>query len=200
MTGTEWKNSGWLDRQAQTQGVSESAAVAACHNLLAWGKHATTLAILTQIKSQKGFNALYNKSLFFYVKWIFEWNWQDVNADQSSTPLCSIFRSVIGLWVKIRHRNKAAYSESNPVQSSRSKSATCRPVLEKGVCSDLNWTAQQLQMAARKSLETISSMILNWLQPKFAHWPLGSKLGWQSQLLRQRQALAGQTWKESYAF
>ena len=37
--------------------------------------------------------------------------------------LCSIFQSVIGLWVKIWHRNKC--SVSNPVQSSRSKSTTC---------------------------------------------------------------------------
>ena len=48
---------GVSDGQAQTQGVSLSAA-AAGHNRLAWGKHATTLAILTQFKSQQGFNAL----------------------------------------------------------------------------------------------------------------------------------------------
>ena len=46
------------DGRAQTQGVSESAAVAAGRDRLAWGKHATTLAILTQFKSQQGFNAL----------------------------------------------------------------------------------------------------------------------------------------------
>ena len=34
--------------------------------------------------------------------------------------------------------------------------------------SDSNRTAQQLQMAALKSLETMSCMILNRLQPKFA--------------------------------
>ena len=39
--------------------------------------------------------------------------------------LRSIFRSVIGLRVKIWHRNKTACSESDPVQSSRSKSTTC---------------------------------------------------------------------------
>ena len=42
-----------------------------------------------------------------------------------------------------------------------------RPVRAKGVCSDLNQTAQRLQMAARKCLET-SGMILNRLQPKLA--------------------------------
>ena len=39
--------------------------------------------------------------------------------------LRSIFRSFVGFWVKIWHRNKTACSESNPVQSSRSKSTTC---------------------------------------------------------------------------
>ena len=39
--------------------------------------------------------------------------------------LRSIFRSAIGLWVKLWHRNKAACSELNPVQSSRSKLTTC---------------------------------------------------------------------------
>ena len=46
------------DGQAQTQGVSKSAAVPAGRDRLAWGKHATTLAILTQFKSQQDFNAL----------------------------------------------------------------------------------------------------------------------------------------------
>ena len=35
------------------------------------------------------------------------------------------------------------------------------PVLGKGVCSDSNQSAQLLQMAARKSLEMMSGMILN---------------------------------------
>ena len=35
------------------------------------------------------------------------------------------FLSVIGLWVKIWHRNKTTCFWSNPVQSSRSKSRTC---------------------------------------------------------------------------
>ena len=39
---------------------------------------------------------------------------------------------------------------------------------KKGVCSDLNRLAQLLQMAAGKSLETMSGMILDLLQPKFA--------------------------------
>ena len=48
-----------------------------------------------------------------------------------------------------------------------------RPIREKGVrpgvCSDSNRrTAQRLQIAARKSLETMSGVILIRLQPKFA--------------------------------
>ena len=43
-----------------------------------------------------------------------------------------------------------------------------RPVQGKGICSDSNRTAQRLQMAARKSLETMSGVILNQLHPKFA--------------------------------
>ena len=38
---------GWLNGRAQTQGVSESAAVAVGQDRLAWGKSATSLAILT---------------------------------------------------------------------------------------------------------------------------------------------------------
>ena len=42
------------------------------------------------------------------------------------------------------------------------------PVQGKGVCSDSNRTAQLLQMVARKSLETMSDVILNRLQSTFA--------------------------------
>ena len=40
-----------LDVQARTQGFFESAAVAAGRDRLAWGKRATTLAIVTQFDS-----------------------------------------------------------------------------------------------------------------------------------------------------
>ena len=49
-------------------------------------------------------------------------------------------------------------NDLNPVQSSRLKFTTCP--CEQGVCSDSNQTAQQLQMAVHKSLETMSGMIL----------------------------------------
>ena len=55
-----------------------------------------------------------------------------------------------------------------PKFAAKSVANEMRPVRGKGVCSDSNRTAQQLQMAARKSLETMSGVILNRLQPKFA--------------------------------
>ena len=42
-----------------------------------------------------------------------------------------------------------------------------QPVWGKGVCSDFNWTAQQLQMTMHKCLKILFGMILNWSQPKF---------------------------------
>ena len=59
-------------------------------------------------------------------------------------------------------------SRLQPKFAAESVANEMRPVLGKGVCSDSNRTAQQLQMAARKILETMSGMILNRLQPKFA--------------------------------
>ena len=102
--------------------------------------------------------------------------------------LRSILLSVIGLWVKIWHRNKTACSESNPVQSSRSKSTTCPG---KGICSDLNQTAQQLQIVALKSLETMSgifwidhnqSLQTNLLHMKCNVWKPCSYQCWQDKL------------------
>ena len=65
----------------------------------------------------------------FPVKWKFRWNWVQLARSYcrpKQRPLLrSTFRSYIGLWLKIWHRNKTACSESNPVQSSRSKSTTC---------------------------------------------------------------------------
>ena len=55
-----------------------------------------------------------------------------------------------------------------PKFAAKSVANEMRPVRGKGVCSDSNRTAQQLQMAARKSLETMSGVILNRLKPKFA--------------------------------
>ena len=82
---------GWSDWLAhwQTQGDSKSAAVAAGSNRLAWGQHATSLAILTQFKSQKvlmlcKFWAA-TSNFYFHVKWNVQWSWQEVVAYQSSS-------------------------------------------------------------------------------------------------------------------
>ena len=77
----------------------------------------------------------------------------------------SIFLSNIGLWVERWHRTKKHIRNWILCKAA---SLYQRPVLGKGVCSDSNRTAQRLQMAARKSLETMSGVILNRLQPKFA--------------------------------
>ena len=50
-----------------------------------------------------------------------------------------------------------------------------QPVLGQRVSSDLNRTVQWFQMAARKSFETMSGMILNRIQPKFEISQIGSK-------------------------
>ena len=79
------------------------------------------------------------------------------------SSLHSIFRSFIGVWVKIWHRNNTACSQSNLCKEA---DLNWRPVKEKGICSDSNRTAQRLQMAKRINLETLSGMILNRLKPK----------------------------------
>ena len=55
-----------------------------------------------------------------------------------------------------------------PKFAAKSVANEMRPVRGEGVCSDSNRTAQQPRMAARKSLETMSGMILNRSQPRFA--------------------------------
>ena len=156
---------------AQTQGGSQSAAVAAGHYLLACGKRATTLAILTQCESKKKFQCFVNigpqqlstSHFFCQVKWNFRWNRQEVVADQSSAHSFaqSFVHSLVSEW-KCDMETK---QHVNPVQSSR--------------CSDSNLTqlqiAQQLQIAVRKSLERClawfwidcnQSLQLNWSQLK----------------------------------
>ena len=63
-----------------------------------------------------------------------------------------------------------------------------RPARGKGVCSDSNWTAQRLQMAARKSLEKMSGMILNRSQPNLK---VCSKIGrkWNATCLMKGRLL-----------
>ena len=116
---------------------------------LAWGKHATTLVILTQLESRKGFNdyKLQAATSDFFFMWnaIFNGIGEKLLLTKAA-PIASLNLS-ISHW-SVWHRNKSACSELNPVQSSRSKWTTCP---KKGVCSDWNWTAQWLQMAAHKA-------------------------------------------------
>ena len=105
--------------------------------------------------------------------------------------LRSIFRSFIGLWLKIRQRNKTTYSESNPVQSSRSESTTCprkRRLLRLGS----NSTATSDGSAQR--LEMMSGVILNHLQlePKFAAKSVANEMLCVKAI--QWPALTGRAW------
>ena len=74
------------------------------------------------------------------------------------SSLRSIFRSVIGLWVEIWHRNKS-------VQSSRSKSTTCP---RKGRLLRFESNSTVTSDVGTQKLEMMSGMILNRSQPKFA--------------------------------
>ena len=87
--------------------------------------------------------------------------------------LRSIFLSVIGLWVKIWHRNKTACSESNPVQSSRSKSTTCPRKgrllrFESNSTATSDGGAQKLGNDVRKDSESIAT--------KFAAIPVANEM------------------------
>ena len=63
----------------------------------------------------------------FYLSWEMKFSMELAESccrPKQRPSLRSIFLSFVGLWVEIWHRNKHACSESNPVQSSRSKSTT----------------------------------------------------------------------------
>ena len=79
--------------------------------------------------------------------------------------LCSIFQSFIGLWVEIWHRNKPHVPNGILCKAA---DLNQQSVHEKGICSDSIQPAHLFQMVVHKSLETVSGMILNWSQPKFA--------------------------------
>ena len=76
--------------------------------------------------------------------------------------LCSIFQSFIGLWVKIRQRNKSSFFKSSHVQSSRSKLIPVSCPRKGNLFRFLS--AQPLQVEAYKSLEMISGMIMNTIE------------------------------------
>ena len=93
----------------------------------------------------------------------FWWKWREVVA----------YQSVAHRFAQSFYRSEQKYdigTKAHVLNQILCKAAGLnqRPVLGKGVCSDLNRTAKQLQMAVRKSLETMSGVILNWSQPKFA--------------------------------
>ena len=83
----------------------------------------------------------------------------------------------IRLWAKIWHRKLLGTKPHVPnLILCKAAGLYQWPVWGKGVCSDSNWPAQLLQMAARESLETMSGAILNRLQPKFAAKSVANKM------------------------
>ena len=83
------------------------------------------------------------------------------------------------------------------VQRSRSNR---RPAQGKGVCSDSNWTTQRFQMAARKSLETMSALsgvILNRLQPNVVA-QISCK--WNVKFESHVLACSDQSWLDEFQF
>ena len=91
-------------------------------------------------------------------------------AQRLQMAACKSFETTSGM---ILNRSQSKFEGyCSPI--GRKWNATCRVTAPgKGNCSDSNRTAQQwqtaqrLHMAARKSLETMSGMILNRSQPKF---------------------------------
>ena len=92
----------------------------------------------------------------FHVKWNFRWNWRNVVADQSNPQsfaqsfdqsLVSELKYDIKTKQDVLHRILCKAADLN-----------WRPVQEKGVYSDTNWTAQRLQMAERK-LEKLGNYV-----------------------------------------
>ena len=98
------------------------------YRLACW-KHATTFSTLTQFKGQFFwmFCRLRQQQALLFFMWheIFYGIGKSRCQPKQHPSLCSIFQSVIGLWVEIWLGTKTACSESNPVQSSRSKLMTC---------------------------------------------------------------------------
>ena len=93
----------------------------------AWGKCATTRLVLTQYSMLCKISASdHNKWYLFSCDMKFSMEFARICCSPKLLPLlCSICGLFIGLWVKIRDRNKTECSKLDHVQSSRSKSATC---------------------------------------------------------------------------
>ena len=82
------------------------------------------------VRQSKRFKCIVNMGplrVIFFLTWneIFNGIGEKLLPIKAAPIARSNLWSVIGLWVKIWHRNKIACYESNPVQSSRSKSTTC---------------------------------------------------------------------------
>ena len=80
----------------------------------------------------------------------------------------AIINLLISHWSLSRHKTREKKPHIQNRILGKAAGLNQLPVWGKGVCSDSNRTAQRLQMAACKSFEMMSGMILNRLQTKFA--------------------------------
>ena len=103
--------------------------------------------------------------LFFHQNWNFDGFCKNLLQTKSVLIASLNFLSLMVLWIRRRHRKESTYS------------TTCQ---KKGICSDSNWRAQPV----RKSLETISGVILNQLQPKFAAKTVENEKLWLKAMYR----------------
>ena len=76
-------------------------------------------------KRFKCFAYIGQQLVFFHVKWNFDGIGDNLLPSKAAPSAPLNIRSFIGLWVKIWLRNKTAFSEYYPVQSSRSELTTC---------------------------------------------------------------------------
>ena len=98
---------------------------------------------------------------FCHVKW----NFDDILPTKAAL-IASLYLSIIhwseSVWQWSSSKIKAVEQISMLwIEFCAKQQVILRPVWKKGVCSDTNWTAQPVQMAACKGVKTISGMILN---------------------------------------
>ena len=117
---------------------------------------------------KNGFYALQilNHDNPLYVKWNFQWNWQEVVTNQSS--FITNFNLLIMHWFLSSKNDKGTNQHVPNRILCKAADLNWLPVQEKGICSDSKGTAQQLQIAVHKSLEMMSGIVLNWSQANSA--------------------------------
>ena len=95
--------------------------------------------------------AIFAVMTYFFFSWVMDFQkiLQELVTNRSKACSLPFYSSFIGLWVKLRYRNKSACPKSSPLCNTADLNQW--PVQEKVVCSDSNQTAQLLQTAALKA-------------------------------------------------